>query len=180
MNKVFTTLLASATFVLFLANAQAASSAPSSTAESTVHPAANVCGYRYGGPTDSYAVRHLAALKLTGRGYNMDCALPVKYDRYIERVVFDVNHVGVSPSVCVLSFTNGMGASTALGGSSVHMTLNTSANVDVWQYDNFGEVPAYNGGNAQNMLFITCYHNNMLPSEAVYYGSVRIDYSEQQ
>lgn len=180
MNKVFTTLLASASFVLFSATAQAASSAPSSTAESTVHPAANVCGYNHNVRTGSYATRYQAGLQLTGLGSTMVCALPVKYDRYIERVVFDATYNGVSPRTCSLSFTSGTSGATAINNSPVQMFLNTSANVDVWQYDDFGTVPAYNGGNPQNMLFISCSHWNMTSSQFARYGAIRIDYSEQQ
>ncbi len=180
MNKVFTTLLTSAGFVLFSATGQAASSAPSSTAESTVHPAANVCGYNHNVRTGSYAARYQAGLQLTGLGSSMVCALPVKYGRYIERVVFDVSYQGISPRGCSLSFVSGTSGSVASSGSLVQMTLNTSANVDVWQYDNFGEVPAYNGGNPQNMLLIMCHHWNMSSSQYARYGAVRIDYSEQQ
>lgn len=180
MNKIFTTSLALAAFVLSSATAQALSSAPSNTAESTVHPAANVCGYNHNVRTGSYATRYQAGLQLSGLGSSMVCALPVKYGRYIERVVFDVYYNGVSPRSCSLSYVSGTSGAVALSGSLVQMTLNTSANVDVWQYDNFGEVPAYNGGNPQNMLFISCAHWNMSSSQFVRYGAIRIDYSEQQ
>lgn len=157
----------------------ASSSAPSSTVESEVHPAANVCGFSYNKRPGSEMTRYNAGLQVSGTGSIMVCALPVKYDRFIERVVFDVMHHGVSQRSCSLSYANGTSGSVAASGSKVYMNYNTSAAVNVWQYDSFGTVPAYNGGNPQNMLLVSCEHYNMTGSQFVRYGAIRIDYSQQ-
>lgn len=167
------------TGVLVSTMAQAQSSAPSSTAESVVHPAANVCGYNHDVRDGSYISRYNASLQLSGLGSSMVCALPVQYDRYIERVVLDVYYSGVSPRSCSLSYVSGTSGGVGTNNSPVQMTLNTSANVKVWQYDNFGEVPAYNGGNPQNILLLRCSHWNMSSSQFARYGAIRIDYSQQ-
>jgi len=179
MKAKLGSLFAASILSFFSVGVYASSSAPSSTSESEVHPAANVCGFSYNVRQGSEMTRYNAGLQVSGTGSTMVCALPVKYNRYIERVVFDVMHHGVSQRSCSLSYANGTSGSIAASGSKVYMDYNTSSAVKVWQYDNFGTVPAYNGGNPQNMLLVSCEHYNMTGSQFVRYGAIRVDYSQQ-
>ena len=179
MKLQLSSLIAASALAVFSTGASALSSAPSATAESVVHPAANVCGYGYNVRPGSEITRYYGALQLSGTGSIMACALPVKYERYIERVVFDVYHHGVAPRSCRLSYVRAASGAIATNNSVVNMNYNASTGGKVWQYDDFGSVPADIGGNPQNILLLFCEHHNMTDNQFVRYGAIRIDYSKE-
>jgi hypothetical protein len=152
---------------------------PSETAESEFHPVANVCGPGHNRRDGSYFTRYAAGYKLTGLGDQMTCSIPFKANRYIERIVMDVSLYGVEPRVCHISYTRASGGSIGSDNSRVEMNFVRDGNaVYVWQYDDFGILPAYLYNSHPHIaLLLQCQHHNMTGNQFVRYGSIRVDYS---
>ncbi len=146
---------------------------PSSTVDSEVFPAANFCGME-AHSKEPVAYPYQAGYQVT-EGYMMACSLPFKSGRYIERIVLDFVINGMSPRSCKVGFTR------ASSGATVRntMTLDTSGGIKVFHYENLGAETIYQSGYINNALLLRCEHWSFTGSSYVRYGSIRVDYTQQ-
>jgi hypothetical protein len=165
--------------VMLTDTATAFSYKPSETAESEFHPVANVCGPEHNRREGSHFTRYSSGYQLSGIGAKMTCSIPFKADRYIERIVMDVYLNGVEPRVCHVSYTRASSGGIGSNNSRVEMNfVRDGGAVNVWQYDDFGSIPAYiNNSHPHTALLLQCEHYNMTDNQFVRYGSIRVDYS---
>ena len=150
---------------------------PSANAESEFYPAATNCSMGSSTKTPSkipIAYSYGGALQVW-EGFMLNCSLPIKPGKYVERIVFDFYANGMEPRSCIVGFVRALSGGTV----SNHMTQARDGNVDVWYYDNLGSIEAYTGGNPGSALYLACGHWNFTGTSWMRYGVIRVDYSPE-